>query len=240
MQAVILAGGLGTRLRPLALRTPKSMIPVEGRPFLAYQMDLLRAHGVERVVLCVGHLAEQVVDFFGTGESCGVSIEYTYDGEQLVGTGGALGRSLPFLEPSFLLLYGDVYLPVDFRDLARTHARQGLAATMVVHRNRNRWDMSNVRIESGRVVEYRKNPEDRTRFEYIDAGVAVLSRSLIESESGRLEEWSLERELYPAVAARRQMWAYVSDQRFYEIGSASGLEEFRALVKAGIGKGSGR
>jgi len=112
----ILAGGLATRLRPITEKIPKSLVPVAGRPFLAHQLELLRSRGIRRAVLCVGYLGEMIQRDFGN-EKFGVKLDYSFDGEKLLGTGGAIKRALPKLGDEFFVLYGDSYLPVDMRPL---------------------------------------------------------------------------------------------------------------------------
>ena len=114
----ILAGGLATRLRPITEKIPKSLVPVAGRPFLAHQLDLLRSRGIRRAVLCVGYLGEMIQRDFGDGRNSGVQLDYSFDGEKLLGTGGAIKRALPLLGPEFFVLYGDSYLPLDFAPVA--------------------------------------------------------------------------------------------------------------------------
>ena len=97
MPVAILAGGLATRLRPITEKIPKVLLPVAGKPFLAHQLELLRNTGVERVVLCLGHLGERVREQFGNGREYGVKLDYSFDGPVLLGTGGALKQALPLL-----------------------------------------------------------------------------------------------------------------------------------------------
>src|SRR5439155_27259492 len=95
--AAVLAGGLATRLRPITQKIPKAMVEVAGRPFIDHQLDLLRRNGIRRVVLCLGYLGEQVAAHVGVGADRGMEIRYSFDGEKLLGTGGALRRALPLL-----------------------------------------------------------------------------------------------------------------------------------------------
>jgi NDP-sugar pyrophosphorylase family protein len=115
MQAVILAGGLGTRLRPLTAKRPKAMVSIAGRPFLEYQIGLLRDAGIDDIVLCVGYLAEQIIDYFGDGSSFGVRLRYSVERERLLGTAGAVKQAEPLLTDIFFLTYGDSYLRLDYR-----------------------------------------------------------------------------------------------------------------------------
>src|SRR5271163_370338 len=110
----ILAGGLATRMRPVTERIPKSMIEVAGRPFIEHQLELLQAENVKNVVLCVGHLGEMIQAHIGDGKRFGLSVSYSFDGERLLGTGGALRRALPLLGHDFFVLYGDSYLDISY------------------------------------------------------------------------------------------------------------------------------
>src|SRR3954469_24876750 len=110
----ILAGGLATRLRPVTEKIPKALIEVAGQPFLAHQLRLLSGAGLRKVVLCVGYRGEMIEEQFGDGNEFGVEISYSFDGPELLGTGGALKKALPLLGQQFLVLYGDSYLPIDY------------------------------------------------------------------------------------------------------------------------------
>ncbi len=116
MQAVILAGGLGTRLGARTRDLPKALLPIAGRPFLAWLVEALARHGYRELVLCIGHHGEQIVDFLGAGEAFGLDVRYSKDGERLLGTGGAVRQALSrdLLADRFLVTYGDSYLPFDY------------------------------------------------------------------------------------------------------------------------------
>src|SRR4051812_41620606 len=110
----ILAGGLATRLRPITEKVPKLLVEVAGEPFFSHQIRLLKKAGLTRLVLCVGHLGEKIVEQYGDGAAWGVQIDYSFDGPTLLGTGGALMQALPKLGENFFVLYGDSYLPIDY------------------------------------------------------------------------------------------------------------------------------
>ena len=131
----ILAGGLATRLRPITEKIPKSLVPVAGKPFLAHQLELLRARGIRRAVLCVGHLGEMIQRDFGDGAAFGVKLDYSFDGPKLLGTGGAIKRALPLLGDEFFVLYGDSYLPVEYASHRGIFPAQRQARLMTVYRN---------------------------------------------------------------------------------------------------------
>lgn len=114
MQAVVLAGGKGTRMRPATLTVPKFLLPVCGKPFAAWLLDRLRYWGFNDVVICTGYLGEQIEGYVGDGSRFGVSVWYCNDGPEPLGTGGALREALPLLEPMFIVTYGDSYLFTDY------------------------------------------------------------------------------------------------------------------------------
>src|SRR4051794_30749671 len=169
----ILAGGRGVRLGAHVELVPKPLVEVAGEPFLFHQLRLLKRHGAERVVICVGYLGEKIVDAIGDGSQFGLEVGYSDDGEQLIGTAGAVRQALPQLGHEFLVLYGDTYLRLDYADVVRAHHASGKPATMTVLRNQGQWDSSNAAFD-GRLVRYDKHDPDPDA-EWIDYGLAVLT-----------------------------------------------------------------
>jgi N-acetyl-alpha-D-muramate 1-phosphate uridylyltransferase len=235
-QAVILAGGLGTRMLPRTERVPKILLPVAGRPFAAWLLERLAACGFSEAVLCIGHLGNEVQREVGTGTAFGLDVRYVEDGERLLGTAGALRRAFPLLEPGFLVTYGDSYLPFDYlaplRDLA---AHADALGTMAVFRNDDRWDRSNTAVEGEHVVRYEKrsrNAPPEKELAFIDYGATALRREVVEAlAEGQVHDLSaVQREL----AAAGRLRAYVAQRRFFEIGSEQGLADLEAeLAHAG-------
>ena len=222
LPVAILAGGLATRLRPLTERVPKALLEIAGRPFVFHQLDLLRTQGIEHVVFCVGYLGEQVQSIVGDGRSFGLRVEYSFDGEVLLGTGGALRHALPLLGERFLVLYGDSYLPCDFRAVQSAFEASGEPALMTVLRNDNRWDKSNVVFREGRIVEYNKH-SPRPEMAYIDYGLGILTAAVF-SDFGNEKSFDLA-DLYRRLSLRGELAGYEVKQRFYEIGSPQGIRE---------------
>lgn len=228
-QVVILAGGLGTRLRSVAGDRPKILVPVLGRPFVEWQFELLRRYRAADVLLCVGHGADQIEAYVGNGGRFGLQVRYSReDPTALLGTGGALVHALPALADRFLVLYGDSYLPVDYRDFARAFARCGKPVMMSVYRNAGRWDRSNVRVERGSVTFYDKNAPPGAA-DCIDYGLLGLSRDVIESRRTAGMPLDLATILGDAVR-RGAVGAWMAPERFYEIGSPAGLADLEALL----------
>ena len=128
----ILSGGLATRLHPITHKTPKALIQIAGKPFLFWQLQLLKQQGFEHVIICVGFLGKQIQNIVGDGDRFGLQIEYSFDGETLLGTGGALQKALPLLPDHFFVMYGDSYLPIDYPAVWRAFLKAGKSGLMTV------------------------------------------------------------------------------------------------------------
>jgi NDP-sugar pyrophosphorylase family protein len=224
----ILAGGLATRLRPITEKIPKSLVPVAGRPFLAHQLELLRSRGVRRAVLCVGYLGEMIQRDFGD-EAFGVKLDYSFDGERLLGTGGAIKRALPLLGEEFFALYGDSYLPVEYAPIAEFFHRSGKLGCMTVYRNEGKYDTSNVVFAGGEIKVYDKKaklPEMR----HIDYGLSLFKSSVFDAYSSG-QPFDLA-EVMGKLVREKQLAGYEVRERFYEIGSPAGLAELETLLQS--------
>lgn len=227
---VILAGGLGTRLRPLTSEVPKSLIPIGGKPFLHHQIDLLKRQGIRDIVLCVAHLGEQVKDYFADGSWLGVRIRYSEEEGRLLGTAGAIKNAEPLLSDDFFLMYGDSYLMIDYREVMRYFRRFDRLGLMVVWRNVDRFERSNVMVEGNLVTVYNKDQKSPGMV-YINYGLSVLRKeALAFVPPGR--PFSQE-DFYQILIDQGELLAFEVRQRFYEIGSPEGLEEFGMLIASG-------
>ncbi|HZL14071.1 MAG TPA: nucleotidyltransferase family protein [Verrucomicrobiae bacterium] len=223
----ILAGGLATRLRPITEKIPKSLVPVAGKPFLAHQLELLHARGIRRVVLCIGFLGEMIQRDFGD-EAFGVKLDYSFDGEKLLGTGGALKRALPKLGDEFFVLYGDSYLPLQYAPVAEFFHRSGKLGLMTVYRNEGKFDASNVVFHDGEIKIYDKKtklPEMR----HIDYGLSLFKASVFEKFPTD-EKFDLA-DVMQKLVRENQLAGYEVPERFYEMGSPAGLAELETLLK---------
>jgi NDP-sugar pyrophosphorylase family protein len=232
LPVAILAGGLATRLRPLTETIPKSLVEINGEPFLWHQLRLLRLNGIRRVVLCVSHLGEQVRDSVADGEAFGLHIEYSFDGSAMLGTAGALKRAQPLLGESFFVLYGDSYLPIDWAAVESAFRESCKAGLMTVYRNEGQWDTSNVEFADGQILAYNKNLRN-ARMRHIDYGLGVLHASaLTRVPDGQV--WDLAT-LYQDLLEAGELAGFEAPHRFYEIGSFSGIEELRLYLSQGRG-----
>jgi NDP-sugar pyrophosphorylase family protein len=222
LPVAILAGGLATRLRPLTNHVPKSLLTVAGRPFIFHQLDMLRDQGVDRVVLCVAHLGEQIQAVVDVGAAPGLVVSYSFDGDDLLGTGGALKQALPLLGEEFFVLNGDSYLPCSLPRIQSAYRAARRPALMTVLRNDNRWDQSNVLFRSGELLAYDKHTP-RPDMCHIDFGLSVLSRTIFTNyREARVIDLA---DIFRDLSLSGQLAALEVSERFYEIGSPQGLRD---------------
>jgi len=225
---VILAGGLATRLYPATKTLPKSLIEIAGKPFIHHQLALLREKGITRVVLCVGYLGEMIEEYVGDGSPWGLELRYSYDGNVLLGTGGAVNKALSLLPDTFFILYGDSYLDIDYNVVIKRFYYEGLPVLMTIYRNQNAFDSSNILMKGGRILKYNKKSRDPA-MEYIDYGFIVIRKEVFFQYLAN-EPFDLSLVL-SRMADSGQVAAFEVEKRFYEIGSAQGIRETEEYIR---------
>ena len=202
MRAVILAGGEGTRLRPLTLSTPKPVVPVVDRPFLCHQLDLLARAGVREVVFSVAYRPERVEAVFGDGNAFGVRIRYAVE-ETRLGTGGAVRHALELLDDRTVVMNGDVLTDVDLSALLARHAAAGASATILLTPVPNPSAYGLVETDpDGRVTRFLEKPKpDEITTDTINAGIYILETRIVDLIPPGVNH-SIERGFFPALLAR--------------------------------------
>ena len=228
----MLAGGLGTRMRPSTETIPKSMLTAAGKPFVHYQLEWLASEGITDVVYSIGYRGGAIRDYVGDGSRWGIRAVFVDEGERLLGTAGALRLALDqgVLDPTFAVLYGDSYLRLSLPAMWQRFAESGRPALMTVLRNAGRWDRSNVMYRDGQVVLYDKQAADPLppAMQFIDYGISILSRDLIEQIPPAVRS-----DLAPLLnrlSLEGRIAGFEATERFYEIGSPQGLEDFERYI----------
>jgi histidinol-phosphate phosphatase family protein len=221
-QAVILAGGRGTRMQPLTDTRPKPMVEIHGRPFLEYLVEMLREQGFERVLLLLGYLPEVIRDHFEDGRRFGIDIDYSVsapDDLTVSRIQGAEGR----IERTFLLMYCDNYWPMQIDRMWRRYRALGAPAMVTVYCNRDgyRPGKDSVRVDARGYVEAFDRERTTPGLRGVEISYAILDKSVLELLPERDE--LVEQALYPQLAKRRQLSAYVTDHRYYSVGSLERL-----------------
>lgn len=222
LPVAILAGGLAKRLRSLTETTPKAMLPVAGKPFIAHQLSLLHKRGIEQVILCIGYMGSKISNFVGDGTEFGLYVKYSLDGPVLLGTAGALKQALPLLGNAFFVLYGDSLLEIEYWEVQKTFITSRKKGLMTVYRNRGKWDKSNVLVENGNITRYDKQNPDPD-MEFIDYGLGIITKEAL-SDLPENQPCDLS-DVYKNLASQGELASYEAHKRFYEIGSQEGLRE---------------
>ncbi len=225
MQMIILCGGLATRLGNLAKTIPKSMVLIEGKPFLEYQINNLKKHSIKDIVLCVGHLSEKIKDYFGNGKQFGVNIKYSDDGDKLLGPIGAVKNAEALLEDVFFFMYGDSYLSVDFQKVYSYFMKYNKPALIVVYKNYDKFDKSNLTIKDNMVIGHRE--KDAV---YIDYGISVIRKKILDIIPKNT--FYTTGQFFSNLIKKEQLLAFEAEKRFYHIGDPDALEEFREFIKS--------
>ncbi|MDQ3021678.1 MAG: nucleotidyltransferase family protein [Bacteroidota bacterium] len=226
---VLLAGGKATRLRPVTETIPKSLIEVAGKPFIAHQLELVKKKGINKVVICASFLGEDIQEYIGNGNLFGIKVEYSFDGEKPLGTGGAIKKALSNLDDSFFVMYGDSYLDTDFRVINEYFFSNNKPGLMTVFRNEGNWDKSNIEFENGIIINYDKKVYNE-KMKYIDYGLGILTHKAFENFKNK-DEFDLEL-VYKNLLHENNLTGFEVKERFYEIGSFNGLEETRKHLQS--------
>lgn len=229
MQMVILCGGLATRLGDFAKDVPKSMIQIEGKPFLEYQIENLKKHSIKDIVLCVGHLSDQIYNYFGNGKKFGVNIKYSYDGDKPLGPIGALKNAESLLEDIFFIMYGDSYLTLNYQKVHTYFLQHNKLGLMVVYKNIDKYDKSNLIIKNTMIVAY--GEKERTPdMIYIDYGTSILRKKSLDLIPKNT--FYTTGQFFSDLISKKELLGLESKERFYHIGNPDALEEFRNFIKS--------
>jgi mannose-1-phosphate guanylyltransferase len=218
MQALILAGGEGTRLRPLTTTVPKPVVPLVDRPFIRFMIDWLHGHGVDDVVMSCGHLASGVRNVLGDGSALGIQLRYVEEPRPL-GTGGALKYAEPLLGDRFLMLNGDILTDLDLTAQIAQHERSGAQATLALTPVEDPSAYGLVRTtQDGAVTEFVEKPSpDQIDTKNISAGAYVLERSVLDMLEPE-QNASIERDVFPRLVGEG-LYGCVSEGYWLDIGT---------------------
>jgi NDP-sugar pyrophosphorylase family protein len=223
----ILAGGLGTRLGDLCKGKPKALVEVAGSPFIHHQLRLLKKNGFSEVVILAGYLGELIIGSVGDGSAFGLKVSYSFDWPELLGTGGALVKALPSLTDSFMVIYGDSYLDLDYGAVRQAFLESKKPALMTIYQNENNFDKSNVLFANNIIELYDKN-NPNPNMKHIDYGLGSFSSSVFTGLGGNFDL----ADIYSKLSKQGQLAGFLTKDRFYEIGSLSGLAELESYLNS--------
>ncbi|MBV8802575.1 MAG: NTP transferase domain-containing protein [Gammaproteobacteria bacterium] len=225
---VILAGGLATRLHPITAKIPKSLVEINDEPFIAHQLRLLRSQGIKKIIICVGYLGEQIIEKIGNGDQFDLTISYVFDGPSLLGTAGAIKSAWSQLPDNFFVLYGDSYLPCNYASIQSTFIKSRRQALMTVFKNEGQWDTSNVEFKYGQIIQYDKKNKTPS-MQHIDYGLGIFNKNVFMPIPDKTEyDLAL---VYQTLIVQQELAAHEVTQRFYEVGSFTGITELENYLR---------
>ena len=227
----ILAGGLAKRLHPITETIPKSLIPINGTPFISLQLKLLADSGYKVVVLCLGHKAELITDYLKEVDNYNLEIHFSFDGNAPLGTAGAISNALQKLGSKFAVLYGDSYLPVNYKAIEKAFLESSKPALMAVYRNSDNLDTSNIQFLDNQIVKYSKT-EKKPEMHHIDYGIGYYTAELFE----KLDLYK-PTDLYEVLSnlvEESKIVGFEVFERFYEIGSFQGQIDLERFLRGDI------
>lgn len=226
-QAVILAGGKGTRLLPLTETVPKPMVTVANKPFLYWQLVYLKKQGIHRVLLLVSHLSEQIEKYFNQHTIPEMTIDYHKEPSPL-GTGGALKNAIHKLDNDFWLLNGDSFSAVNLMEMGRQYIIQKWDASILSLEKPDLVSVpANIKIDGDRISSYKKEAGSQLGYNFVDAGVYVLNRKVV--EQGPDGAFNIEA-YWPDLIQKKKLGAFKTQERFFDIGTPERLKFFEGRI----------
>ena len=222
-EIIILSGGKGTRIKKFTKKIPKCLIDINGKPFLYYQLRYLKKYGIKKVILSVGYKSEEVKNYVKNNINF-IDVKIVKDGKKLLGTGGAILKSMKFLKNNFFILYGDSYLNFDLNKLRLSKNR----SIMAIYRNKDKHDKSNIKIIDTNYIHYFKNTSNM-KLSYIDYGISFLNKKIFKDfDINRKFDLS---SLFDKISKKFQLQGLIVKKRFYEVGSYNGIKELKKYLK---------
>ena len=241
MQAIIMAGGKGTRLASVTKNIPKPMVPIEGKPLLEYQIENLKENGVQNIILIIGHLGDVIKDYFGDGTEFGIHISY-YVEETPLGTAGALAKIKDRLENTFFLIFGDLFININYNRFLKFHQEKKALITLFAHPNSHPYDSDIVITDNNDRVtgwSYKKDIRTEDYKNLVNAGLYVLEKEVVDSicqiqmTKGE-DKVDLEKELIIPLISQSPVFAYHSTEYVKDIGTPDRLTKVTADYIHGV------
>jgi len=225
-----MAGGMGTRMSRFTKLVPKALIPVSGKPFIRHQLENLGSQGISQVIISTGYLGDQIEAEVKENSPRGMSVTCVSDGPVLLGTGGSLRRlfDMSHLDDIFMFTFGDSFLTLNHNQVANSFDGNRFDALMTVCRNDNGHEMGNAIVLDGCVSLYKKGEQD-ARMEWIDYGLSIVQSSVL-AEYVQADIPSDISSLFEGLSKKGKLQAYLSDERYFEIGSESGLAQLEKYL----------
>jgi D-glycero-alpha-D-manno-heptose 1-phosphate guanylyltransferase len=227
LQAVILVGGLGKRLRKIISTKPKPLVPINKKPFLEYQIKFLKFCGITDILLCTGYMADQITAYFGDGQNFGVSIKYSYENKPL-GTGGAIKNAEKLLDDQFILLNGDSLFLIDLQSMINFHKKNNANCTIAITTKKDESRYGNIKIKNHTIESFKEKTGQRTN--HINCGIYIFEKKSFQWNI-LPEKFSLEDDFFPNFVKSYDVLGFESNSYFIDIGTEKSYTKFQNDLK---------
>tara|TARA_Y100000310_G_C20361108_1_gene659009 strand:- start:45 stop:737 length:693 start_codon:yes stop_codon:yes gene_type:complete len=206
MKAIILAGGLGTRLRPLTDKTPKPLLPIKGKPTMQYSIENLVEHGITEIILAISFQADKIKEYFGDGSDFGAVLSYSIETEPL-GTGGAVKQAVQNIDDDFVLIWGDNLMDVDIQKMIEQHQQHSGLITMALTPREDVQNFGVAKLENDKIVGFVEKPsKQQAPTNLINAGAFVINPQALEILPTGVS--SIEKDCFTKLAEQGKIFAY--------------------------------
>jgi NDP-sugar pyrophosphorylase family protein len=222
-QIVILCGGMGKRMYPLTKKIPKSLLKINKKPFLYYQLKILEKFNFKEIILCVGHFSNDIIEFISK-EKFKLKITIASDGKKLVGTGGAIKKILNILDDKFFVIYGDSLLKLNYNLFKKKFDKSNKDNIMCVKFNKSKVENGNVKIFKNNIY-YNKSDNLDSDYKYIDYGCSILSKKSFLSIKRNNFDLGF---VFKKLCDKELIDVYITKNNYYEIGSKYGYKKLKA------------
>lgn len=232
MRAIILAGGEGTRLRPLTYNLPKALIPVQGKTLTEHVIDVLKKLDIDEVILSIGYMADKVKDYFGDGSKFNLKIAYAVEKEPM-GTAGPL-ILLPKINETFIMVNGDNLFNLDFKKMLELHKKNKATATIALTKVEDVSHYGVARLEGEKILEFIEKPKkEEAPSNYINSGYYILEPEVFDIVKGK-DFAMMEKDIFPKLAKEGKLFGYKDDSQWFDTGTLENYEKVKKEWK-GIG-----
>ncbi len=222
-EAIILCGGKGTRVSRFTKHIPKCLIDINGKPFLYHQLKFLKQNDIKKVIISTGYLSKNIKNYLKKNINF-INFKVQDDGKKLLGTGGAILKSINLLKKNFFVIYGDSYLRFKLKNLKIDKK----ISTMAIFKNNNKYDKSNVELKRSSYIVYHEK-KNKKKFNYIDYGTSYLNKNIFKNYKKNVK-FDLS-SLFQDISKKNMLKGYKVKKRFYEIGSYAGINELTKFIK---------
>ena len=224
--ALILAGGEGVNLRPITYEMPKAMIPINGRPIMEHQIEMLKKYDIRNLVISVGHMKEKVMEHFGNGSKSGVNIEYIIE-DKPFGTAGCIGPAMQFIRSDFIMINVDTLMNPDIYEVYNFHKREGTIGTVLLSTSSEARNFGVAKMRGNKIIQFLEKPKNPAS-NIINAGMCIFSPEV--SGYVKRQKFMIE-ELFTRLAKEDQLSGYVYDGFMADAGTHAGYEKAIKMMK---------